>query len=183
MTHQHKEKKLSGLRERNLAKTAPLAFCLYVFLKELHWQGTNKELVALVGNDPEKLTLIALRNKLLKLGYNTSHSNIRNLQRLNKYQLPAIFVNNELTAFVIYEDKNNGEILAKNYDGIFKLKSILQSGEIIKIKQESIVGSSLTISVSNDCPFSGSTSSFISKDTSVPGTSGAPSVKSDVSQT
>ena len=138
MTHQHKEEKLSGLRERNLTKTAPLAFCLYVFLKELHWQGTNKELVALVGNDPEKLTLITLRNKLLKLGYNTSHSNIRNLQRLNKYQLPAIFVNNELTAFVIYEDENNGEILAKNYDGIFKLKSILQSGEIIKIKQESI---------------------------------------------
>ena len=77
------KQEMSALRDRNLAKTAPLAFCLYVFLQELHWQGSNTELVKLVGDNPEELTLVDLRNNLLELGYNTRQSKLTNLKRLN----------------------------------------------------------------------------------------------------
>ena len=50
MMEQSKLGNTTALRDRNLAKTAPLAFCLYVFLQELSWQGNNTELVKLVGS-------------------------------------------------------------------------------------------------------------------------------------
>nr|WP_115093481.1 ATP-binding cassette domain-containing protein [Synechococcus sp. UW106] len=139
----HKQKKeVSALRDRNLAKTAPLAFCLYIFLQELHWQGSNTELVKMVGDNPEQLTLVDLRNILLKLGYNTTQSRLARLKRLNKYQLPAIFVDDKNNAFVIYKDSRSNDIFAKNYNGIFQLNAIGHEGQIIKINEELIKPSS-----------------------------------------
>ena len=98
MKNQIKNEGMTNLRDRNLAKTAPLAFCLYVFLQELNWQGSTTELVKLVGNNPEELTIVDLRNTLLRLGYNTTQYENNSLKKLNKYQIPAIFI----------DDSNNG---------------------------------------------------------------------------
>ena len=138
MIEQSKPGKTTALRDRNLAKTAPLAFCLYVFLQELSWQGSNTELVKLVGAHPEQLTIVKIRNKLLQLGYNTSQLKLRSLKRINSHQLPGIFVDNENTSYVIYVDKVSKRIMAKNYDGIFELTEIIQCGDLIKINQELI---------------------------------------------
>lgn len=138
MMKEGKLRNTTALRDRNLANTAPLAFCLYVFLQELSWQGNNTELVKLVGANPEQLTTVKLRNKLLQLGYNTTQLKVRSLKRLNSHQLPAIFVDKENTAYVIYVDKASKRIMAKNYDGITELTEIIQCGDLIKINKELI---------------------------------------------
>ena len=142
MKNQIKNKGMTNLRDRNLAKTAPLAFCLYVFLQELNWQGSTTELVKLVGNNPEELTIVDLRNTLLRLGYNTTQYENNSVKKLNKYQIPAIFIDDSNNPFVIYFDTKSKTILAKNYNGIFALNDISHKGQIIKINEELIKPSS-----------------------------------------
>ena len=95
-----------------------------------------------MGNNPEELTIIDLRNTLLRLGYNTTQYENNNVKKLNKYQIPAIFIDDSNNAFVIYHDTKSKTILAKNYNGIFRLNDISHKGQIIKINEELIKPSS-----------------------------------------
>ena len=128
----------SGLRDRNLAKEAPLAFCTYVLLQDLNWDGSNDELAKIIGDNPEKLSLVELRNKLLLLGFNSQQYEIRGLKALVKNQLPAIFVDKKNKPYIIYYDKVRDTILAKNYDGIIELKDIDNFGILIQIQKDLI---------------------------------------------
>ena len=79
-------------RDLTLSSEAPLAFCLRLFLQSLQWTGQSADFASVMGRDPRNLDLVDARNVLLRLGYNTRLSQIKDFSDLKTTLLPGLYV-------------------------------------------------------------------------------------------